>query len=82
MAYDYRLLNEVLQAYNYPIPDIKEVLYSRRGKKFYTVLELHSAFFQINLRSEDKHKLEFNTEHGKLRPLRVSFGTKNSKLQN
>lgn len=78
MAIDYRLLNQILQTYSYPIPDIKDILYLISGKKFYTVLDLHSAFFQIMLRPEDRQKLAFITEDGKYNPLRLAFGTKNS----
>lgn len=69
MVIDNRLLNQVLQTYSYPTPDIKEILYSISGKR-YTVLDLHSAFFQINLMPEDRHKLAFIMEELKLNPLR------------
>ena len=76
MACDYRLLNEILDPLPYPIPDIKEILQSISGKKYYTVLDFNSAFFQINLKPEDKDKLSFITEFGVYRPNRVMFGTK------
>lgn len=42
---DYRLLNEDLQTYSNPIPNIKDILYSISGKRYYTVLDLHRDFF-------------------------------------
>lgn len=53
MAVDYRMLNEILEGYPYPIPDIREILERFSGKKYYTILDLHSAFFKIVLRPED-----------------------------
>lgn len=76
LAVDYRVLNEILQNYAYPIPDIKQILRTISGKKFYSVLDLHSAFYQINLREEDTEKLAFITECGKFSFLRLPFGTR------
>lgn len=78
MAVDYRLLNKILEPSSYRISDIKEILKDISGKKYYVVLDLHSGFFQINLKPEDSQKLSFITEQGKFRPLRLSFGTRNS----
>lgn len=76
MAVDYRTLNEILEGFPYPVPDVKDVLQAISGKKFYTTLDLHSAFFQIILRPEDRHKLAFVTECGKYAPCRLNFGLK------
>lgn len=76
MAIDFRLLNEILESYPYPIPDIKEILQNISAKKYYTVLDLHSAFFQILVRPEDSYKLAFITENGRYSFLRLPFGTK------
>lgn len=76
MAVDYRLLNAILEGYAYPIPDIRELLQKISGKKYFTVLDLHSAFFQINLQPQDREKLAFITEYGKFQPVRMNFGLK------
>lgn len=75
MAVDFRLLNEILEHYNYPLPDVKEILKSIGGKKYFTVLDLHSAFFQINVKEEDSDKLTFITEFGRFSFKRLAFGT-------
>ena len=80
LAIDYRLLNAITEKTPYPIPHIHEILQRISGKKFYTVLDFHSAFFQINLKPEDRDKLSFITEFGRFRPLRLPFGTKLSSL--
>lgn len=76
MAVDYRVLNEILQNYAYPILDIKQILRTISVKKCYTVLDLHSTFYQINLREGDTEKLAFITEHGKFSFLRLTYGTR------
>lgn len=76
MAVDYRTLNEILEGFPYPVPDAKTILQAMSGKKLYSVLDLHSAFFQINLRPQDRHKLAFVTEYGVFSPCRLNFGLK------
>lgn len=55
MAVGFRLLNEILESFSYPIPEIKDILQTMSGKRYYTLLDLHSDFFQINVRPEDSH---------------------------
>lgn len=71
MAEDCRLLNQILEPYSYHIPDKREILQDISGKKYYVVLDIHSAFFQINLRPENSQKLSFITEYDKFRLLRL-----------
>ena len=80
MTIDFRLFNAITQNITYPVPDIREILQNISGKKLYTVLDFHAAFFQIQLKSKDCDKLSFNTELGRFRPLKLSFGTKLSSL--
>lgn len=51
------------------------------GKKLYTVLDLHSAFFQIKLQEEDKKKLSFITKNKQFPMKLLPFGTKISSNQ-
>ena len=76
MTIDFRLLNNILDSDPYPVPNIKEILHSISGKKIYTVLDLHSAFFQIKIKDSDKHILSFVTESGHYSMNRLPFGTK------
>lgn len=45
-------------------------------KKNYTVLDLYSAFFLINLKLDDMEKLDFITEDSKYATVRLIFGSK------
>lgn len=67
---------EILEGFPYPVQDVKDILQSISGKKCYTVLCLHYAFFQVNLRPKDRHKLAFVTEFRKFGPCRLNFGLK------
>lgn len=78
MVIDYRLLNSVTQSFKICLPKITDILHKIAGNKFYCVLDLKSAFFQIKLRDEDKHKLAFCCELGNFQPLRLPFGSLNS----
>lgn len=81
MVIDYRLLNNILESDPYPVPDIKQILNKISEQKLYTVMDLHSAFFQIRIREEDKPKLAFVTDEAQLTMNRLPFGTKISSGQ-
>ncbi|GBM12040.1 Retrovirus-related Pol polyprotein from transposon 17.6 [Araneus ventricosus] len=78
MVVDYRLLNSITETFKICLPKISEIIKNIAGRKIYCVLDLKSAFFQINLRDEDKRKLAFFTEMGNFQPTRLPFGSKNS----
>lgn len=78
MVIDYRLLNSVTETFKICLPNIKDILHSISGKKLYVSLDLKSAFFQLQLKEEDKAKLAFMCELGNFQPTRLPFGSKNS----
>ncbi|GBO04024.1 Retrovirus-related Pol polyprotein from transposon 17.6 [Araneus ventricosus] len=78
MVVDYRLLNSVTESFKICLPKIADILHEISGKKWYSFLDLKSAFFQIKLKNSDKQKLEFCSELGNFQPTRLPFGSKNS----
>lgn len=78
MVVDYRLLNSITEAYKICLPKINDILHSISGKNLYCVLDLKSAFFQIQMQDADKDKLAFCCEIGNFQPTRLPFGAKNS----
>nr|GBL67533.1 Retrovirus-related Pol polyprotein from transposon opus [Araneus ventricosus]GBL68087.1 Retrovirus-related Pol polyprotein from transposon opus [Araneus ventricosus] len=78
MVVDYRLLNSVTESFKIYLPKIADILHEISGKKWYSVLDLKSAFFQIKLKNSDKQKLAFCSELGNFQPTRLPFGSKNS----
>ena len=56
---DYRKLNNITIADNYPLPNLEYALEQVGGQRFYTKLDLRSGYFQIPIRAEDRHKTAF-----------------------
>ena len=61
---DFRYLNAVTIKDAYPIPRIDESLSKLADAKFFTILDLGSAFWQVPLRKKDKEKTGFACELG------------------
>ena len=71
---DFRYLNSVTIKDAYPIPRIDESL----SKKFFTTLDLGSAFWQVPLRKQDREKTGFACELGLFQWKRMPFGLRNA----
>lgn len=78
LVIDYRVLNSITESFQICLPKINEIIQNISGRKLYCVLDLKSAFFQIQLKKEDRHKLAFCTEFGSYAPTRLPFGLRNS----
>ena len=61
---DFRYLNSVTVKDAYPIPRIDESLSKLGDAKFFTNLDLGSAFWQVPLRKQDRDKTGFACELG------------------
>lgn len=59
MCGDYRLLNSQTIPEQHTIPCINEVLHSMTGSKWFSILDLHSGYYQIAMADEDKEKTAF-----------------------
>ena len=62
----------------YPIPRIDESLSKLGDAKFFTTLDLGSAFWQVPLRKQDREKTGFACELGLLQWKRMPFGLCNA----
>lgn len=78
LALDLRLVNAIITQSAYPLPKIQDIISNISEFKFYTNLDLHSAYNQINLPEEYRQKLAFNTPFGTFQFNRLVFGLKNS----
>ena len=58
----------------YPIPRIDESLSKLGDAKFFTTLDLGSAFWQVPLRKQDREKTGFACELGLFQWKRMPFG--------
>jgi hypothetical protein len=71
---DFRGLNSVTVTPVYPIPDIKSNLSLMAGSKYFTLLDIENAYWNIPIRDEDKDKTGFVTPFGTFRYERMAFG--------
>ena len=75
---DFRYLNSVTVKDAYPIPRIDESLSKLGDAKFFTTLDLGSAFWQVPLRKQDREKTGFACELGLFQWKRMPFGLCNA----
>lgn len=75
---DYKKLNEVTVRNSYPIPLISDIIERVRGAKFFTKLDLRSAYNLIRIREGDEYKTAFRTKYGHYEYLVMPFGLKNA----
>ena len=75
---DFDSLNAVTIKDAYPIPRIDESLSKLWDAKFFTTLNLGSAFWQVPLRKQDREKTGFACELGLFQWKRIPFGLCNA----
>ena len=75
---DIRYLNAVTIKNAYPIPRIDDSLSKLGDAKFFTTLDLGSAFWQVPLRKNDREKTGFACELGLYQWKRMPFGLCNA----
>ena len=74
MAVDYRKLNENLKLETMPLPNIKDCIEKLARKKYFTALDLQSAFYQLELCPETKKMTAFVTLGKRYITHRMPFG--------
>ena len=75
---DFQYLNSVTVKDAYPIPRIDESLSKLGDAKFFTTLDLGSAFWQVPLSKQDRDKTGFACELGLFQWKRMPFGLCNA----
>jgi hypothetical protein len=78
MCCDFRSLNAKTIRDAHPLPRIQDSLDSLNGSKFFSSLDLKSAYNQIPVHEDDIHKTAFTTPIGLHEHLRMPFGLKNA----
>lgn len=76
MAIDLRLVNSVINHSAYPIPRIDTIIQNISKHKMFSVLDLHKAYWQIDLPADYREKLAFVTPWGAFKNNRLPFGCK------
>jgi hypothetical protein len=74
---DYRKLNEVTKADQYPLPRIDDILSQFSGNNYFTTFDANKGFNQIKVAEQDRSKTAFRTHQGLHQYKRMPFGLKN-----
>ncbi len=75
---DYRSLNEITVKFRYPLPLVPAALEQPRTAKYFTKLDLCSAYNLIRFREGDEWETAFSTTSGHYEYLVMPFGLVNS----
>ncbi len=75
---DYRGLNEITVKFRYPLPLVPSALEQLRKARFFTKLDLRSAYNLIRIRAGDEWKTAFSTTTGHYEYRVMPFGLVNS----
>ena len=75
---DYKKLNAVTIRNSYPIPLINDIIKRVKGSKYFTKLDLRSAYNLIRIREGDEYKTAFRTKYGHYEYLVMPFGLRNA----
>lgn len=79
LVFDFRRLNEITITQDFVIPTLDDILHEISGSNYFSALDMKSAFNQIPLHPDDRHKTAFSTPDGdKFEFNRLCFGLKNS----
>ena len=79
---DYRNLNKVTEKESFPLPRLEDVwdLIGEKKPQYFSVLDLSSGFWQLELDDETKHKTSFVTRCGQYQWNVLPFGLTNSPI--
>ena len=78
MCCDYRQVNAKTRRHAHPLPRIEESLNALHGAKYFSIIDLQSAFNQVAMDEKDIHKTAFTTPFGLFEYLRMPYGLINS----
>jgi len=74
MCTDMKLANRAILREKYEMPNIETIIHSANGMKFYSKVDLKSAFEQIVLHPESRYISRFRTHNGIFQYKRLFFG--------
>jgi len=76
LCVDFRDLNKIVTPQAQPFPLIDDLIIKARNCKYFTSLDINSAFWSIPLRIEDRNKTGFITQEGHYQWTCLPFGLK------
>ena len=75
---DYRGLNRATVKDVYPLPLIDDCLDALSGNVWFSKLDANSAYWQVNIKPEDRKKTAFHTKYGLYEHVKLGFGLCNA----
>jgi DNA-binding NtrC family response regulator len=78
LCVDYRALNAITKKNWYQLPLIEETLRQVAGARYFTRLDLRSAFNLIRIKAGDEWKTAFRTRYGLFEFIVMPFGLTNA----
>ena len=75
---DFRMLNQITQGSNYPIPIQTDIIDNVASARYITCLDLQSGYYQIKLDKKSRTYTAFSGPRGHYEYLRVPMGLKTS----
>lgn len=75
---DYRELNSVTKADNFPLPRIEDNLERLGRSRYFSTLDLSAGYWQIRMKADSREKTAFTTPHGLFEFLVMPFGLTNA----
>jgi len=75
---DYRPLNAITKVDKYSLPRIDTALDALEGAQYFSLLDLRSGYFQVEMHPADEDKTSFITENGLYQFIRMPFGLVNA----
>lgn len=76
LCIDFRDLNKIVVPQSQPFPMIEDLMVKTRGCRYFSTLDINSAFWSIPLRIEDRRKTAFVTQEGHYQWTCLPFGLK------
>ena len=77
LCYDYRPINAETIGDAFPMPRVQDILDSLEGKKYFTQLDLVSAYHLVRIAEGHEWKLAIRCTYGLFEPTVMPFGPKN-----
>ena len=75
---DYRKLNDVTVKDDYPMPNIRDLIDEVNGSKYFSCMDMPSAYWHVPMDEQSIPKTAFQVPQGKYEMLRMPYGMKNS----
>lgn len=76
LCIDFRDLNKLIVPQSQPFPLIEDLMVKTVNSRYFTTLNIYSAFWSIPLKVQDRHKTRFITQEGHFQWTCLPFGLK------